>query len=319
MSTGSVSSRICWSPGRHQARVNPDIDDLVEASTAYEPGRRLSTVDDFLEMLEYVEQAFTEKDSVGTGADAGAGGGGGPGSKTDEDRGEPEKDPLEAVTGDVLARRWEVVRRLGTGSTSRAFLVRDLAGEPRRSGTLPVAVLKVALCEAKHAVLDREAQVLGRIHRDSSIIALYEQEPITLAGRRVLALEYVGDSRESKDQDRGDGKGPRRREDTVARQLRDNGRLGMTATAPPVSRAPATTHWTRTSPNWSGLFGGAVSCRHVLNRGSGSRAGGASGNRGARCSRRRHPRGRTPRGRRPSVRVPGRPAPGCPWVCRAGL
>ncbi|MFE6555177.1 BREX system serine/threonine kinase PglW [Streptomyces sp. NPDC057746] len=207
--------------------LNPDIDDLVEASTAYEPGRRLSTVDDFLEMLEYVEQAFSEKDSAGGNAAAGARGGSGPASETVEGQGEPEKDPLEAVAGDVLAGRWEVVRRLGTGSTSRAFLVRDLAGEPRRSGTLPVAVLKVALSEAKHGVLDREAEVLGRIHRDSSIIALYEREPLTLAGRRVLALEYVGDSRELKEQDRGDGKGPRRREDTVARQLRDNGRLGM--------------------------------------------------------------------------------------------
>ncbi|GHF24511.1 protein kinase [Streptomyces mashuensis] len=207
--------------------LTPDIDDLVEASTAYKPGRRLSTVDDFLEMLEYIEQAFAEKDSPAAVPASGAGrNGGGPPGETDEDRGEPEKDPLEAVAGDVLAGRWEVVRRLGTGSTSRAFLVRDLAGEPRRSGALPVAVLKVALNEAKHGILDREAEVLGRIHRDSSIIALYEREPLTLAGRRVLVLEYVGDSRELKDQD-GGGKGPKRREDTVARQLRDNGRLGM--------------------------------------------------------------------------------------------
>ncbi|MFE2361110.1 BREX system serine/threonine kinase PglW [Streptomyces virginiae] len=207
--------------------LNPDIDDLIEASTAYEPGRRLSTVDDFLEMLEYVEQAFIEEASVGedAGADAGGNGGSATGAGAGAERSEPEKDPLEAVAGDVLARRWEVVRRLGTGSTSRAFLVRDLEGEPRRSGALPVAVLKVALSEAKHAILDREAEVLGRIHRDSSIIALYEREPLTLAGRRVLVLEYVGDSRELKDG--GSAKGPRRREDTVARQLRDNGRLGM--------------------------------------------------------------------------------------------
>ncbi|MCM1969433.1 BREX system serine/threonine kinase PglW [Streptomyces sp. G1] len=207
--------------------LNPDIDDLVEASTAYEPGRRLSTVDDFLEMLEYVEQAFVEEASVAEDAGAGAGGNGDSATGAGEERCEPEKDPLEAVAGDVLARRWEVVRRLGTGSTSRAFLVRDLEGEPRRSGALPVAVLKVALSEAKHAILDREAEVLGRIHRDSSIIALYEREPLTLAGRRVLVLEYVGDSRELKDRDKGAAKGPRRREDTVARQLRDNGRLGM--------------------------------------------------------------------------------------------
>jgi serine/threonine protein kinase len=207
--------------------LNPDVDDLVEASTAYEPGRRLSTVDDFLEMLEYVEQAFAEEVSDSADAAAGAGGGSGSTAGSGEEPAEPEKDPLEAVAGDVLARRWEVVRRLGTGSTSRAFLVRDLEGEPRRSGALPVAVLKVALSEAKHTVLGREAEVLSRIHRDSSIIALYEREPLTLAGRRVLVLEYVGDSRELKDRDGSAEKGPRRREDTVARQLRDNGRLGM--------------------------------------------------------------------------------------------
>ncbi|MGW1406768.1 BREX system serine/threonine kinase PglW [Streptomyces sp. NPDC002403] len=200
--------------------LNPDIDDLVEASTAYEPIRRLSTVDDFLEMLEFVEEAFAEKAAAGGGS---AGDGSPPESGAEQ--AQPEKDPLESVAGDVLAGRWEVVRRLGTGSTSRAFLVRDLAGEPRRSGSLPVAVLKVALSEAKHIVLDREADVLGRIHRDSSIIALYEREPLTLAGRRVLALEYVGDSRALDTE--GTGKPARRREDTVARQLRDYGRLRM--------------------------------------------------------------------------------------------
>ncbi|RSO48374.1 BREX system serine/threonine kinase PglW [Streptomyces sp. WAC 06725] len=203
--------------------LNADIDDLVEASTAYEPDRRLSTVDDFLEMLEFVEEAFTEKDKDAVAGRPGAGQPPGTPGEGGAPTAEPEKDPLEVVAGDLLAGRWEVVRRLGTGSTSRAFLVRDLAGEPRRSGSLPVAVLKVALSEAKHVVLDREAEVLGRIHRDSSIIALYEREPFTLAGRRVLALEYVGDSRALD----AEGKAPRRREDTVARQLRDYGRLGM--------------------------------------------------------------------------------------------
>ncbi|WP_328937453.1 BREX system serine/threonine kinase PglW [Streptomyces tauricus] len=206
--------------------LDPDIDDLVEASTAYEPNRRLSTVDDFLEMLEFVEEAFTQQavsldDAAGGKPAAGAS----PAPEAGGEQTEPEKDPLEAVAGDVFAGRWEIVRRLGTGSTSRAFLVRDLAGEPRRSGSLPVAVLKVALSEAKHVVLDREADVLGRIHRDSSIIALYEREPLTLAGRRVLALEYVGDSRALDTE--STGKPARRREDTVARQLRDYGRLRM--------------------------------------------------------------------------------------------
>ncbi|MFI7337803.1 BREX system serine/threonine kinase PglW [Streptomyces sp. NPDC050085] len=214
--------------------LHTDIDELVEASTAYEPSRRLSTVDDFLEMLEYVEEAFADEasadDDKAVGATSSGAGNSGDGAEPGGEPDEPERDPLEAVAGDVLAGRWEVLRRLGTGSTSRAFLVRDLAGEPRRSGALPVAVLKVALSDAKHSVLDREAEVLGRIHRDSSIISLYEPEPLTLAGRRVLVLEYVGDSREHREDTTGAGgvaKGPRRREDTVARQLRDNGRLGM--------------------------------------------------------------------------------------------
>ena len=39
--------------------------------------------------------------------------------------------------------------------------------------------------------------------------ALYEREPLTLGRRRVLVLEYVGDSA-------SEGPGPRRREGTAA-------------------------------------------------------------------------------------------------------
>jgi serine/threonine protein kinase len=209
--------------------LDGDIDEVVEASTAFDPARRLATVDDFLEMLECVEGSLAEEregedaDDVSTaGADGGGRVGAGPGRR----RPEPEKDPLEAVAGDVLAGRWEVRRRLGTGSTARAFLVRDLAAEPRRDGSQPVAVLKVALSEAKHAVLDREAEVLSRIHQDSRIISLVEREPLTIGHRRVLALEYVGDAREQREEAPG-RPSRQRREETVARQLRENGRLGI--------------------------------------------------------------------------------------------
>ncbi|HEV2639707.1 MAG TPA: hypothetical protein VGX23_31530 [Actinocrinis sp.] len=57
-------------------------------------------------------------------------------------------DELEAVAGDVLAGRWEVRRRLGTGSTSRAFLVRDLsvaaAGQSSSAGSRKSRELAVA-------------------------------------------------------------------------------------------------------------------------------------------------------------------------------
>ncbi|NDU73745.1 BREX system serine/threonine kinase PglW [Actinomadura sp. DSM 109109] len=187
-----------------------DIDDLVQAATAFRPERRLATVDEFLEMLECVEDALTTP----TGTTD-------PGLTPVEPS--PEKDPLEAVPGDVLAGRWEVRRRLGTGSTSRAFLVRDLSvGADGKGGRVPV-VLKVALSDARAAILVREAEVMRRLRADSRVIRLVEPEPLTIGGRTVLALEYVGDERFS-DEPPGTVSS-RHRQETVARELRERGRL----------------------------------------------------------------------------------------------
>ncbi|MEW2065795.1 BREX system serine/threonine kinase PglW [Streptomyces sp. NPDC007346] len=185
--------------------LSEDIDDLVQAATAYSPDRRLSTVDEFLEMLELVEDALTAPSAS-------------PSSEVSE------KDPLEAVAGDVLGGRWEVRRRLGTGSTSRAFLVRDLEAAAR--GTRPLAVLKVALSDGRGEVLAREAAVMGRLRPDSRVIRLVEPEPLRIAERTLLALEYVGDERDDDAESTETGsKRARRRQETVARQLRDSGRL----------------------------------------------------------------------------------------------
>ncbi|MGW1615626.1 BREX system serine/threonine kinase PglW [Streptomyces sp. NPDC002285] len=197
--------------------LSEDIDFLVQAATAYRPGQRLSSVDEFLEMLEIVEDTLTAPTSA-------------PDAEPAED---PEKDPLEAVAGDVLGGRWEVRRRLGTGSTSRAFLVRDLQAEARK--TRPLAVLKVALSDGRGQVLVHEAEVMNRLRPDSRVIRLVEPEPLRIGPRTVLALEYVGDEREGTDQGTetadsgtgGTGTRTRRREETVARQLREHGRLKM--------------------------------------------------------------------------------------------
>ncbi|GLZ16184.1 protein kinase [Actinomadura sp. NBRC 104425] len=186
--------------------LSEDIDDLVQAATAYRPERRLATVDEFLEMLEFVEDALT---APATSTD--------PGSAA-----VPEKDPLEAVPGDVLAGRWEVRRRLGTGSTSRAFLVRDLQADPAARNGRALAVLKVALSDARAQILVREAEVMRRLRADSRVIRLVEPEPLTIGGRTVLALEYVGDERVTDEQS---GPGTRHRQETVARELRERGRL----------------------------------------------------------------------------------------------
>ncbi|MFJ9746193.1 BREX system serine/threonine kinase PglW [Streptomyces chartreusis] len=193
--------------------LSEDVDDLVQAATAYRPGQRLSSVDEFLELLEVVEDSLTAPTTTTTGTE-------GP---SEEDAPPVDKDPLEAVAGDVFAGRWEIRRRLGTGSTSRAFLVRDLEAEARR--TRPLAVLKVALSDNRGEILAREAEAMGRLRPHSGIIRLVEPEPLHIAGRTVLALEYVGDERDDNGQGTEAGARPRRREETVARQLRENGRL----------------------------------------------------------------------------------------------
>jgi serine/threonine protein kinase len=193
--------------------LSEDVDELVQAATAYRPGQRLSSVDEFLELLEVVEDSLTAPaTATATGSD-------GPG----EEETAVGKDPLEAVAGDVLAGRWEVRRRLGTGSTSRAFLVRDLEAEARR--TRPLAVLKVALSDSRGEILVREAEAMRRLRPHSGIIRLAEPEPLHIGGRTVLALEYVGDERDDAAQGTEGAARPRRREETVARQLREHGRL----------------------------------------------------------------------------------------------
>ncbi|MET8046553.1 BREX system serine/threonine kinase PglW [Streptosporangium sp. NPDC005286] len=191
--------------------LSEDIDELVQAATAYQPARRLATVDEFLEMLECVEDSLTSPAS--DPADIGA-------APTQA----PEKDCLEAVAGDVLAGRWEVRRRLATGSTSRAFLVRDLRADPTVRGARSLAVLKVAFSDSRGEVLAREAEVMGQLRADSRVIRLVEPEPLVIGGRTVLVLEYVGDERDTDEQGEP-GNGTRRRAETVARQLREGGRL----------------------------------------------------------------------------------------------
>ncbi|MFI9511257.1 BREX system serine/threonine kinase PglW [Nocardia sp. NPDC052566] len=184
--------------------LHPDIDELVEAATAYQPERRISTVDEFLEWLELIETELRTPPEPEPAA--------------------PEADPLEAVAGDVLAGRWEVRRRLGTGSTSRAFLVRDLDTDPQSKDARAYAVLKVALSDSRVDVLTREAEVLRRLRKDTRIIQRVEPGLVRIADRTALLLEYVGDERElAAPQESGSKR--RRTEETVARQLRENGRL----------------------------------------------------------------------------------------------
>ncbi|MET7767450.1 BREX system serine/threonine kinase PglW [Nocardia sp. NPDC005366] len=186
-------------PGALVDNLPPDMDLLVAAATDYQPSRRLTSMEEFLELLEDVEDALTKPDE---GVLA-----------------EPEQSPLDAVPGDVLAGRWLVRRRLGTGSTSRALLVRDLQAEDKQRGARTYVVLKVALSDDRGEVLTREAGVLRGLRRHSGVINLVDPGEIKLGGRNTLVLEYVGDE-QGLEKDGG-----HRTEETVARELRDNGRL----------------------------------------------------------------------------------------------
>ncbi|MFF3456047.1 BREX system serine/threonine kinase PglW [Streptomyces sp. NPDC002730] len=197
--------------------LSEDIDELVQAATAFRPEQRLSSADEFLEMLEIVEEGLTAPAAASAETPV----------LVSRPAAEPEKDPLDAVAGDVLAGRWEVRRRLGTGSTSRAFLVRDLDADPQARRSKAFVVLKVALSDSRGEVLAREAEVMGRLRADSRIIRLVDPEPQRIGGRTVLVMEYVGDERDTDTEVATSGSKSRRREETVARQLREQGRLSV--------------------------------------------------------------------------------------------
>lgn len=156
--------------------VSEFMDELVQAATAPVPARRLSSVAELLEMLALVEEELTAPSAEPT----------------------ESIDLLEARVGDVVGE-WCIVKKLGTGSTSRAFLAEN-------TRTKAPEVLKVALSDEKAARLAHEVRVLRGLHQDSRIIRLAREEPIEIASRTMIVLEHAG-------------------EKTVARKLREDGRL----------------------------------------------------------------------------------------------
>ncbi|TDC32512.1 BREX system serine/threonine kinase PglW, partial [Micromonospora sp. KC213] len=162
--------------------ISEFADELVQAATAPVPTQRLTTVSEFVEMLEEIENELTAP----------------PPASVHPQEPEPEPiDPLEARGGDRVAE-WTIRKRLGTGSTCRAFLAHN-----ERTGR--DEVLKVGLSDEKGARLAHEARVLRPL-TDSRVIRLARPEPLEIARRTVIVLEHAGEL-------------------TLARKLRDDGRL----------------------------------------------------------------------------------------------
>ncbi|WP_346434310.1 BREX system serine/threonine kinase PglW, partial [Candidatus Protofrankia californiensis] len=187
---GELLTRLADERGLHPSTVVDSIsdltDDLVAQATRPVPADRPGSVRELLELLEIVEEELTAPRTASTPPLSVAG------------EAEPEPDPLEARHGDLVGGEWRIEKRLGTGSTSRAFLA--LNG---RTGQHEV--LKVALSADRATRLEHEAEVLRRLG-DSRVIRLARQEPLLIGERSVLVLEHAG-------------------ERTVARKLRDEGRL----------------------------------------------------------------------------------------------
>lgn len=102
---------------------------------------------------------------------------------------EDDVDALDAAPGAVLGGRFELVSRLGVGSTAVGLLVtdRDLPESGDRT-----RVLKVALHDAAAARLAAEAEVLRALASEPRVVRLLEG-PIQLGARQVLVLESAGE------------------------------------------------------------------------------------------------------------------------------
>ena len=137
--------------------AGPKLEELIQWSTHPDVLTRIGSVEDFLMLLDEVEDELTApKETV-------------------------VNDPLQAKQGDRLPQGFVVRRELGQGATAKALLVTKDDKE---------LVLKVALNEDDNARLHEEAEALRSIH--SEFIVAIEQE-LKMSGRTVLVLQKAGD------------------------------------------------------------------------------------------------------------------------------
>ena len=137
--------------------AGPKLEEMIQWSTHPDVLTRLGSVEDFLAMLDEVEDEVTAPTEVIVA------------------------DPLTAKRGDRLSHGFIVERVLGQGATALALLAKR--GEKE-------IVLKVALNEENNERLHEEAEALRAIH--SEFIVAIEDE-LEMDGRTVLVLQKAGD------------------------------------------------------------------------------------------------------------------------------
>jgi serine/threonine protein kinase len=137
--------------------AGPKLEELIQWSTHPEVLTRIGSVEDFLTLLDDVEDELTAPAEAIV------------------------VDPLHAKRGDRLEHGFVVDRVLGQGATATALLVTKNQKQ---------FVLKVALNEDHNARLHEEAEALRSLH--SEFIVAIEEE-LTMHGKTVLVLQKAGE------------------------------------------------------------------------------------------------------------------------------
>lgn len=137
--------------------AGPKLEELIRWSTHPDVLTRIGSVEDFLTLLDDVEDELTAPAETVV------------------------VDPLQARRGDRLEHGFVVERVLGQGATATALLVKKDDKE---------YVLKVAMSDEQDARLHEEAEALRSLH--SEFIVAIEDE-LVIGGRSVLVLQKAGD------------------------------------------------------------------------------------------------------------------------------
>lgn len=137
--------------------AGPKLEELIQWSTHPDVLTRIGTVEDFVALLDEVEDELTAPTEAVVA------------------------DPLQAKRGERLPGGFVVERVMGKGATAIALLVTKDGKE---------FVLKVALTEDDNVRLHDEADALRTIH--SEFIVAIEDE-LAMNGRTVLVLQKAGD------------------------------------------------------------------------------------------------------------------------------
>lgn len=148
------------------------LDELVQYSTDPDVSVRMDTVQEFLEHLDKVEDELTTPSEQLVG------------------------DPTQAKPGDLLPRGFEVIRKIGTGSTAVALLVVKDKRE---------YVMKVAVDTEHNSRVSDEGEVLAKF--DSQLV-VRSHGVVTINDRVAILMDRAGET-------------------TLGQRIRQEGRLSL--------------------------------------------------------------------------------------------